>query len=258
MNVLDQVTRRFSHAAKVYHEHATVQKECASQLVNFFQITHKSVVNGPCLEIGCGTGFVTELILPLCRNHNWNITDISPDMVYECRHRIRESNFQNLDFYCVNGEDIDDQSEYAMIISGMTFQWFRNLDMTLSKLMNALRKGGVLCFSILTSKSFPEWRQMCKETGVPFTGHPLPTKEDVLNALPREELFFYQEEKIASYPSAIAFFKHLKRIGAGTALEKPLTHHEMQRLMNHWNAMSPNAVTVTYDVLYVAALQAAI
>lgn len=229
--------KQFSRAASNYHHEALIQKECARKLVEFFVQQKITLGNGPCLEIGCGTGFVTELILPLVPNHHWNITDISPQMVSECQKQIGK---KSLTFNCLNGEEIDEKSQYALIISGMTFQWFQNFDKSLNKLRRALMPGGFLCFSFLTASSFPEWRQVCEEIDVPFTGHPLPNS--ILEAQT------YQEERVATYPSANHFFRHLKRIGAGTALEKPLTPHSMRRLLHHWNASSP--ITVTYSVLY--------
>ena len=53
------VAGSFSSAARQYDLYASVQRKAADRLVEFLQPFIR-FVDGPVLEFGCGTGFITE------------------------------------------------------------------------------------------------------------------------------------------------------------------------------------------------------
>lgn len=249
-----EILRNFSKSAHCYHEEALLQQICANRLMAYLQEAQQEIVPGDILEIGCGTGFITEHLFRLFSDRIFCITDASPLMLQACYEGLGGLRpFVDSEFKILDGENFNTSKKYALIVAGLVFQWFEALKNSIDRLMQGLVSGGSLFFSVLESQSFPEWRAYCQELGLPYTGNRLP-ELSVLCEMPISPLCkktVWQETVKMAHPSAGHFFKHLKMIGAGTELsQKQLKPHEMKRLIQHWNTQCPEGVTITYHVVY--------
>ncbi len=162
------IARAFSKQAQAYHQHAHIQKQASHTLCTFFPPPH-SIPLKPILEIGCGTGFVTQNLLETYKEHPLVITDLAEGMLRFCQENLRSKLLtakRAVNFRILDGEHLTG-GPYSMIISGMTFQWFIDLPKALSRLYASLEKGGVLLFSYLENKSFAEWKQMTSLCNLP-------------------------------------------------------------------------------------------
>lgn len=239
--------KNFEKGAPHYHEEAAMQIHCAKQLAHYIGLHRHRITTGPILEIGCGTGFVTAQLLQLFANRPLHITDISAGMVDFCRNKISRPHSQ-ISFGILDGENPISSQKYALIASGMTFQWFKKMEQAVDKLLKFLKPKGFIFFSFLEAQSFPEWRRCTQELSLPYTANPLPDMQVQKSLQPRAS--FWNESLIIKYPNAADFFRHLKRIGVGTSLQKPLSSHQMRRLLSHWDAKCPEGISVTYEIAY--------
>lgn len=257
MNHSRQIVKNFSKSASKYANEAHVQKVSAIKLVELLKNNLSNLTEGKCLEIGCGTGFITEKILKVLPTRTWSITDLSQDMVNLCKKNMHKLALDNskISFECFDGEQIECSNEYALIASGMTFQWFLKFAKSVSLLKDAVKPGGILCFSCLNQDSFKEWRSICKQINVSCSMIPLPSVNHIsdLFADPSWSTHIETEHLKIAYTSAQAFFKHLKNIGANATSQKVLTTQEMRRLIDHWNHQNPLGISVTYSITYVVA-----
>lgn len=248
------IAQNFGKSVDYYQKHAEVQKEVARRLIASLEPWREIIPPGPILEVGCGTGFVTEGLTELYPKREKIVTDLSPEMVAFCKERFESAD--NITFDVLDAEQISKgEPEYAMTVSGFAAQWFEDPALTLGKLMEATRPGGLLLASFPGSESFPEWKEYCKELGIPFTGNTLPDTEEVVIKLSTGpvQVDYYEDTVTQKFDSAADFFRHLKGIGAGSRKEgRALTPAEMKLLINHWDSKSRGEITVSYHVVFLA------
>ena len=253
--IKNKIARQFGRAATYYDEHADVQREVARRLIASLEPWQDILPPGPILEVGCGTGFVTAGLANLYPDRKLIVTDLSSEMVETCKNKFR--NYPNLLFEVLDAENPPaGERKYAMTISGFAAQWFRDPALTLGKWLEVTKPGGLLLAAFPGSESFPEWRRHCQELGIPFTGNTLPDTEEMvikLSAGPAQ-VDYYEDTVTRKFASATDFFRHMKRLGAGTQQEgRHLTASEMKMLIRHWDDQSSDGIRVSYHVVFLAA-----
>lgn len=214
----------------------------------------ESLPPGPVLEVGCGTGFITRGLAELFPGRELEITDVSEAMVHHCRREF--SDYSNIRCYPLNAEGfLPDEPQYALTVAGFVAQWFRNPALTLGKLLEATRPGGLQLISFPGSESFPEWKQSCRETGLPFTGNKLPDTEEMVIKMSTGpvQVDYYEDTVTQTFQGAAEFFRHLKAIGAGAQLSgRHLSPKELKLLIDHWDRKTEGQCTVSYHVVFMA------
>lgn len=248
----EQIIHSFSKGSANYDREAYVQGVCAKKVGSFLKAQQHRLIPGEILEIGCGTGFISQEVLAAFPFRKFTITDICPTMLFKCQSNIKPS--AGVDFALLDGEQFQEKGRYALIVSGLAFQWFRTFQKSVQRLFEGLKPEGLLLFSFLEANSFPEWQQMCAETDIPYTGNDFPRLAE-LCALNFPCAHYWEEKITLIYPNALDCLKSFKRIGAGTSLkEKRLTSSQMLQLLKYWDAQSPGGVAITYNIAF-AALQ---
>src|SRR6185437_5823582 len=91
------------------------------------------------LEIGCGTGSLSERLAEAFPGSDLLLTDIAPSMLHRCRSRLGEGHrYQVLD-----GERPEDLAgHFDLIASSLALQWFTDLRGGLQRLSGLLAPGG--------------------------------------------------------------------------------------------------------------------
>lgn len=244
----------FGASARCYHEEAELQREVAGRLIASLEPWRDIIPPGPIVELGCGTGFVTESLLDMYPRREIWVTDRSPQMVDFCRRRLGDRD--NARYRRMAAEEPGEgPPEVAMTVSGFSAQWFRDPPLTLGRWLEKTRSGGLLLASFPGSESFPEWKEQCRELGIPFTGNALPDTEEMVIKLSGgpAQVDYYEDRVTREYESAAGFFRHLKRTGAGKQLEgRPLRPREMRMLIRNWDKEAGDRVRVTYHLVFIA------
>lgn len=226
------IAATFSAAVDTYDRSAQAQWQVAGGLAA--RIGALKVTTPRILEIGCGTGFLTEQVRGLVPNARWLLTDISERMVARCRTRFSDTYVMVMDGErpsCAAGS-------FDLICSSLAFQWFENLDETLTRLKSLLAPGGQIIFATLAEDSFREWRE----------AYPLARTYPSIQELGKlgdvEEEHFTRE-----YPDALAFLDHWRQIGADLphAGQRPLSPGALRRALRPFET----GIAVTYHVAYV-------
>lgn len=154
--------KHFSRNARNYDRYANVQKKMANELLNINSNMNSnmsaltSCTNHGCidiLDIGCGTGYLTELLLESYPNARITAVDIAPGMIEYAKEKFVD---RNVEFLCLDIEEADINKKYDLIISNATFQWFNNLEETIEKLGKMLKNSGMLAFSTFGNLTFNE------------------------------------------------------------------------------------------------------
>ncbi|MBW4659638.1 MAG: methyltransferase domain-containing protein [Drouetiella hepatica Uher 2000/2452] len=249
------IASHFGQAAAAYHGEAQMQRDCAKQLLSYLS-QPLILPPGKILEVGCGTGFITQELVQSFPDRSLEITDLSAEMLQFCRTHLQTLQHNLIEFRQLDGEAIASASPYAMIVSGFTIQWFADPIATLQNWRSQIQEGGILLISFPTCQSFPEWRQICTELNLPFTANPLPDAETVWTALAQgfSQYQTYEENIRLTFNSASDFFRNLKAIGTGfNSTGKQLSLSQMRRLIEYWDSQTKQIaqpITIHFHVAF--------
>lgn len=145
------VTRNFSRAAMYYDANACVQALAARELLSF------SLGDAPraMLELGCGTGLYTRMLLESFPEAEIRAIDISDAMIRVAQEQIESP---RVSFLCADAEAFT-AGRYQLITSNASFHWFRNVARTTKNLYGMLEDGGTLTFSYFGPDTYRELRE---------------------------------------------------------------------------------------------------
>lgn len=245
------IARAFNRAAPAYHTAAGLQRVVAQGLAERIGTLKLKTTALPSriLEIGCGTGQLTEHVRPLLPEAAWTLTDIAWDMLKCCQKRLSRSG--DVSFVCMDGERPAVTGGFDLICSSLTWQWFDDPASAVITLAELLCPGGVLAFSTLATEGLVEWRHAHEDLGLGDTMSDYITAAKLSRTWPKTGSGHVEEEWIArTYPNALAFVSELKRIGAHTPppLRRPLPPGQFRRLLDR---LGGNAeIAITYRVAY--------
>jgi len=240
MTIKNKVLAGFNRGAKTYDQAARLQAKIADRLAaKLTGISAQQI-----LEVGCGTGLLSQHLVTQFPQADLLLTDISPAMIEKCRLRLAD--LPNIKLACVDGEVLIDLPTFDLITSSMTLHWFKELESSLRYMQQKLRKGGRLVFAMLTENSLPEWRNICHQFAYPVSTPPFPA----MTALRENfaELKFTIETIKEVYSNAHDFLNTLKLLGAVAprAGYVPLTPGKMRTILRHFNS----EIEITYEVVY--------
>jgi len=246
-------------SAGSYDNHAQVQRIMADRLVNLLKEKEKEGYKvGPnILEIGCGTGALTQLIIKDWPSTSITALDIAPAMIKVAEQRIlsvlgtedansiistnsststNNTNSSQKGRFRFIHADVEkwaaeaSASTFDIIVSNACFQWLSHPEQTLAHLRRMLRTGGMLIFTTFGPKTFYELHQAFNEVyqayGVEPQRHglsfqPVAEWEHFLKKAGfsmTEYEHWVQQEK---YASARDFLLSVKAMGASTSEAVP-------------------------------------
>lgn len=242
-----QVAARFRKRVDTYHKQAAAQRLIATlftqKMLQKMPTTFHNV-----LEIGCGTGIFSELLL-----NNFAIGHIDlNDFFVEIKERLLPlaqklavpCNFMIGDF---EGLDFEGSTYYDLIASTSTFQWFAHIDLALSKIHRLLNKEGLLAFTTYGPDNFIE----LTAHGVNSLNYlPLQALKEVVSK--NFEILFCDEIKIKmAFDSVNSMLRHLQATGVNSVGYKSGT--SFRSIMSKVKSNSAGKYQLTYHAQFVIA-----
>jgi len=260
MNIIDKktISDNFTRSVEKYDEFADLQKEVAKRLMEMIFEAQNGLIRPlrKILEIGCGTGFLSGMLLSKFPVSDISFIDISEGMLDACRERLRNikefNNQRKLCFLNMDGESFGAFSDYDLIVSNLTFQWFHDLKGALLKYRKYLKKDGKLIFSTFGHGALNELRGcMINNRIAPLeyiTEHEFDSISDCYS-----KCNFYKEDRIKYYSDPLTFLRTLHNIGARTTGYDDLTGiTKMRRLIESIERLRVNGMGIpaTYEIIY--------
>lgn len=245
------------------------------------------------LEIGCGPGNFTKILLHNFKVNELCLNDLSSCMIEKNLASLHSLQKQDPAFniaisaICGNALELDNTKQelaqpFDILVSNATFQWFHDLESSLKHLagfvknqdialVNSKSKARVAASAsagtgaragtrggrLIAFSSFYEgnFAQIKKLTGVSLN---YLTKEQVIRALDNStidyQVYFSSHEQY--FESSLALFRHLKDTGVTALSDVPLTASAFKELLRSYQEQyaSPKGVCLTWCPYYVVAL----
>lgn len=283
-----KIINEFSQHADSYDKNALVQRLAAQMLALFiteelqisehtatmmlkqFCLTQEQETAGTSprtiLEIGSGTGLLTELLLDIFPESLLVCIDGSKEMLAKLKRKLQQRQKPSeieayiLDCNRLSEFLLPEEATFDLIVSSFTLQWMRDLPLSLRSLANLLAPGGRLIFSVPGQASFREWKEACRIAELPFTGNSLPAFNELQKCCQHLKLqgTIKEHELTQQFDSARQFFKNLKKTGASERLylgpdtpEPPtLSAKQLRMLIKTWDSLfKDRPVEATYQVI---------
>ncbi|GLI08558.1 malonyl-[acyl-carrier protein] O-methyltransferase [Paenibacillus tyrfis] len=236
---LHSIRRRFDRSARAsYDAHARVQRVMADKLGRSLARWKQGVgeTQPHLLEIGCGTGLLTEILLRDWPDALITALDIAPVMLKAAERRIRTkassvaaSQRLPVSFHLADAEAWAAQAEplsFDLIVSSACFQWLGRPHETLRHLRRLLRPGGLMAFTTFGPETFRELHEsfaaVYRSRGLEPQRHGLPflSAGEWRNLLQHAGFADVREEsaiRTEGYASVSEFLHSVKATGASAS-----------------------------------------
>ena len=241
--VKEQVRENFSDAAPDYEKWARAQKQAAKILAASLPALNPEEA----LDLGCGTGLLTRLVMDKYPGAHLTGIDFAPGMGEAWNKKFRGASFINADI-----EKFRPEKKYGLITSSFTFQWMQDPAEAVRRSYSWLANGGVLGFCLPLKGSLGELVEAFGGKDAPILE--FPKEEAVIRALPAGAKKFVREIGIY-YKSPVEAVKSLKKIGAAFR-DKPVRNAAAKmraglKKFGEMFAKSKKGYKLTYKVLFV-------
>lgn len=149
-----KVAQRFAQAQQNYDQHAWVQQKICQQLSKLIHcyLPHQSFDS--VLDIGCGTGQLTQLLMQKLEMDQIYLNDLYPEI---------QSNFEeneNAHFLIGDIETVALNKVFDLVVSSSALQWVRDLEQVIQKIKHHLKMDNLFCFSTFGTQNLEEMKQL--------------------------------------------------------------------------------------------------
>jgi len=237
------IKKRFSRSIPTYNQHAIVQQQIATDLMDrLMQMSNISFDR--VLEIGCGTGFFTSLIIEKKKPKQFFVNDLIADFEFLIRAKASQLNFDDIFFIPGDIQNVAIPSQLDCIVSTSTFQWLQHLPHFLRMLKTALKPNGILAFSTFGTNNFLEINDIEKQ-GLTYPDFDL-FKNELASCF---ELEYAASNQMTLYfDSALEVLKHLKNTGVNGISKQNWTKKRLADFQTQYTQKyhSHRGISLTY------------
>ncbi|ATI11331.1 MULTISPECIES: dethiobiotin synthase [Acetobacter] len=216
-------------AAEKYDQAATVQRVAARELFQRIQTSMAGKSPLRILEIGCGTGLLTEHLHACWPEAEILATDFAPNMMARAKMRLGEA----VSYHQMDAAAPDVSGPFDVICGNLIMQWLPEPEKVLRNLAGLLAPDGVFAVSTLLDGTFAEWQQACQQEGRQAATPVYPELADAQSWRPAAFSGGWAEQDIVqAFADGMDFVRHLKATGASTPREGavPLSAVQLRRV----------------------------
>jgi malonyl-CoA O-methyltransferase len=206
----------FDRAAHRYDKSAALQQQVATKLIELLSMTNPQSI----LDIGCGTGQVTEAMCAHYPQADVVALDFSERMLLETEKRLAVTD-KTAKLVCADAENLPFvEATFELMISSLMLQWSNDLTQNLMHMNHCLTDKGQLAFSTFTEGTLKEvkasWRSVDGEVHT-SDFMDVGTLRESVEAAGFHNVQIHQETIVSIYPNVREILMDMKRIGASNA-----------------------------------------
>ncbi|GMR15983.1 MAG: malonyl-ACP O-methyltransferase BioC [Gammaproteobacteria bacterium] len=249
----------FEKAASSYDAAAVLQQEVANRLVERMDIM--AMKPQSILDVGSGTGFVSQLIAERFPTAKITALDLAFNMLKQARNKRTYKQRWNKQFCHVNAE-VENlpfaDASVGVVISGLTLQWCQDLPKVFKEIKRVLAPGGLLLFSTFGPDTLKELRQSWAEVDdVPHV-NAFADMHDVGDALMQSgfaDPVMDMEMLTVTYNDVKTIMRDLKQIGAHNVMQGRSHNitgkNKLKKMIKSYEQFrTDNVLPVTYEIVY--------
>lgn len=251
-----KVKRSFAVAAGSYDGLAALQRKVGLELLERFPLADRS---GVWLDVGCGTGFLTNQLAIRTMGEPLIALDIALPMLHACRR-----NYPNLiaRHLCADAENLPFASaSIDSIYSNLALQWAQDLPKTLKGFRRVLKGNGQLVFATFGPATLHELKAAWAAVDDFVHVNHFHAADDIrrfLWAAGFESIDVDSSLYRSCYPSVQALMRELKGIGAHNVNHgrnpKPTTKGRLAQMMSEYRRlMTGTDIVASYEIIFVQA-----
>lgn len=254
-----QIIHQFNKHAGTYNKHSAVQHSMAQMVLHELDGLASNVTS--LLEVGCGTGDLTALLIDQFPKARVTAIDIADQMIQSARQRVGAN--ANVEFVVGDAEEIKWEGTFDVVVSNAVIQWFRNPVSTMLGLKRSLKRDGVMIHTTLGPESFSQFFLLLDrvevENGAHSTGHRLPLFSleqwwKVFELIEMDSIVMRSEVVEIEFGNSRAWLQSLK--GTGAAINSGVATRPscLQQVMRQYDTehATPNGVVVPYEIITMA------
>jgi malonyl-CoA O-methyltransferase len=255
------IRRNFARRVKSYDRHACMQRLMAHGLL---EVAQKMVVRSRrILEIGCGTGYLTQLLRQANQEARLVALDLDASLVDAARQRLGPA--AGVEWLVADGES-PLKGEYDLIIANASFQWFTKPAATMAAYYRSLAPGGTLSFSTLGPGTFRELAgalaQAAESLKLPnapkIPAQDFSDRETWSERLHRagfRQVQLAREMVTSTFPSVREFLRDLQATGATNPRPSPFSPRLLTAMIAAYQARysKDDAIPASYEMIWVVA-----
>ncbi len=245
------IEKRFSAAAETYDRHARPQLSLARSVCDVLPEIYPEQI----LELGCGTGQLTRLLVDQFPDVLIDAVDLSEKMVEYSRKKFKR--FSQVTWIQGDAQIWRGTDPYPLIVSSAALHWVSDLRKTFENIFHCLEKDGFFSLGMMLSGTLNELLAVRSEVAPAKTPpSALPSLEELVDHL-HATGFKILRKKLSkeevSYKSATDFLRTIHEQGVTGAkiasTRAPLNRSELDRLIGIYQERytSTDGVYATYE-----------
>lgn len=269
-----RVIKAFHRSATAYDEYAVLQREIADRLIDHLAFTRLEPRR--ILDVGCGTGYCTELLHKRYRRARIHAVDIAGGMVQAARQRNRGGWLRRgyCRFAIADAQTLPfADASFDLVCSNLVMQWVSDPGQMIREMRRVLAPGGLMLFSTFGRRTLAELRQSLAQIEHERAGLvlPFPDVTSLGNMLTSLEGGLAVEMPVTdtdlftlTYPDTMALVRELKNWGASSSA---IAHRPgglygrgmLRKLAQHYAAshrMPDGRIRASFEALYAQAWHA--
>ncbi|NTV12713.1 MAG: alpha/beta fold hydrolase [Desulfobulbaceae bacterium] len=250
------IRRKFSRAATTYDAHATVQRETAAKLATSLPETAPATI----LELGCGTGNYTRLLIERFPSAHLTALDFAAAMLAVARAKVPGEqvtfHWQDAELYLKNSPE-----SYDLITANATLQWFDDLGRTAGLIRERLNPGGTFLATIFGPEGLPELHAGLAAVNpggvsMPSDTFPDQTRLQAIFSPHFAQIEIEEWRLLRHYPTLADLLRHIRRTGtSGPRQGAPLLDRPRFAALEKWFRQEFGECRVSYQIFLIRCSQ---